>query len=139
MASFHAAMQTIERGLKTERLGIPVLAAQAGKHLYLDKPLAGSLREADSIVAVCESDELGDLEPWSPPKRNPNDPMGMWLMPPGSPFSAKPRQSWLTPPSMLCETYFNHFLDCIEHGNESAVSAEVAAAATDKTIRVPPR
>ena len=76
----------------------------------------------------------GDVEPWLPPKRNPDDPMGMWLMPPGSPFSAKPRQSWLTLPSTPCVTDLSHFLDCIEHGKESAVSAEVAAAATEVLI-----
>jgi len=93
----------------------------------------------------------GDVEPWMPPERNPDDPMGMWLMPPGSPFSAKPRQSWLTLPSTLCATDLSHFLDCIEHGEESAVSAEVAAAATavlmagyqsaatHKTVTLPPR
>ncbi len=73
----------------------------------------------------------GDIEPWSPPARNPEDPMGMWLMPPGSPFTAKPRNSWLMPPSTLCEADLGHFLDCIEHGSQPAVSAEVAAATTE--------
>jgi len=73
----------------------------------------------------------GDVEPWRPPKRNPEDPMGMWVTPPESPFSAKPRQSWLRPPSAYSVTDVSHFLDCIEQGKESVVSAEVAAAATE--------
>jgi predicted dehydrogenase len=73
----------------------------------------------------------GDAEPWVPPQRNPDDPMGMWVTPPGSPFAAKPRRSWLTPPSARDVTDASHFLDCIEHGKQSAVSAEVAAAATE--------
>jgi len=73
----------------------------------------------------------GDMKRWSPPKRNPDDPMGMWLLPPGSPFKAKPRQTWLTLPSDPCVADLGHFLDCIEHGRESTVSAGVAAAATE--------
>ena len=73
----------------------------------------------------------GDVEPWRPPERNPDDPMGMWAMPPGSPFSAKPRWSWLRAPSTSYVTDVSHFLDCIEMGKESVVSAEVAAAATE--------
>jgi predicted dehydrogenase len=73
----------------------------------------------------------GDVEPWGPPKRNPEDPMGMWAMPPDSPFSAKPRQSWLMPSSQRNVTDVSHFLDCIEQGKQSVVSAEVAAAATE--------
>ena len=57
--------------------------------------------------------------------------MGMWAMPPGSPFTAKPRQSWLTPPPTHDVTDASHFLDCIEDGKESVVSVEVAAAAMD--------
>jgi predicted dehydrogenase len=93
----------------------------------------------------------GDVEPWMPPRRNPDDPMGMWAMPPESPFSAKPRRSWLTPPPANNVTDASHFLDCIEQGKESVVSAEVAAAATEvlmagyqsaathKTITIPLR
>jgi predicted dehydrogenase len=72
----------------------------------------------------------GEVEPWRPPKRNPEDPMGMWATPPESPFSAEPRRSWLRPPSTYNATDASHFLDCIEYGRESVVSAEVAAAAT---------
>lgn len=72
----------------------------------------------------------GDVEPWSPPERNPEDPMGMWATPPEHPFNAEPRQSWLRPPSAN-HADASHFLDCIEQGRESVVSAEVAAAATE--------
>jgi predicted dehydrogenase len=73
----------------------------------------------------------GDVEPWHPPERNPEDPMGMWATPPDHPFSVKPRQSWLRPPSATDVTDASHFLDCIEQGKESVVSAAVAAAATE--------
>ncbi|MGD9853969.1 MAG: Gfo/Idh/MocA family protein [Planctomycetaceae bacterium] len=72
-----------------------------------------------------------DAAPWQPPDRNPDDPMGMWAAPPGSPYTIAPRLSWLTPPPMDSVTDVSHFLDCIEHGRESVVSAEVAAAATE--------
>jgi len=72
----------------------------------------------------------GDVEPWRPPKRNPEDPMGMWATPPEHPFSAKPRQSWLRPPSANSADA-SHFLDCIEQGRESIVTAELAAATTE--------
>ncbi|MFV1967242.1 MAG: Gfo/Idh/MocA family protein [Pirellulaceae bacterium] len=72
-----------------------------------------------------------DVDPWTPPERNPEDPMGMWATPPGSPFTVMPRQSWITPPPERNVTDVSHFLDCIEHGRESIVSAEVAAAATE--------
>jgi len=41
--------------VETERRGrVGVRCAQAGKHLYLDKPLAGSVEEADAIAAAVE-------------------------------------------------------------------------------------
>jgi len=71
-----------------------------------------------------------DVEPWQPPDRDPDDPMGMWAPPPGSGYTVKPRLSWLTPPSDAV-TDVGYFLDCIEHGRASLVSAELGAEATE--------
>jgi predicted dehydrogenase len=72
-----------------------------------------------------------DVDPWTPPASNPEDPMGMWTTLPGSPFEVKPRQSWITPPSEPYATDVSYFLDCIEHGKASMVSAEVGSTATE--------
>ena len=73
----------------------------------------------------------GDIEHWVPPECNPEDPMGMWTTPGESPFNAKPRRSWFSPPPLQNVTDVSHFLDCIEHGRESVVPADLAAAATE--------
>jgi predicted dehydrogenase len=68
-----------------------------------------------------------DEMPWLPPRTDPQDPMGFWK----STFDrieAGPKKAWLAPthegPSDAA-----YFLDCIEHGRPSDVSAEVGAAA----------
>ena len=71
-----------------------------------------------------------DVPPWMPPQRDPEDPMGMWATPPGSSFEPLPRQSWMTPPSTQ-RTDAEYFLDCIEQGRASVVTAEIAARATE--------
>ena len=71
-----------------------------------------------------------DVPPWMPPERNPEDPMAMWATPPASQFEAKPRDAWITPPSAL-RTDSEYFLDCIEQGRASVVTAKVAATATE--------
>lgn len=68
---------------------------------------------------------------WEPPARNPDDPMGMWATPPGSPYVIAPKRSWWTPGTSAPVTDVGHFLDSIEQGRDSLVSAEVAAAATE--------
>lgn len=72
-----------------------------------------------------------DADAWSPPPRNPDDPMGMWVTPEGSPYRALPKQSWLAAPWLDPVTDVAYFLDCLEQGRESDVSAQVAAGATE--------
>ena len=72
-----------------------------------------------------------DVEPWTSPERNPEDPMGMWKQPPGSRFTRRPKHAWVTPPAVGGNTDAAFFLDCIEKGRESDVSAALAAHVTE--------
>lgn len=72
-----------------------------------------------------------DAISWSPPPRNPDDPMGMWITPEGSLYQAAPKQSWLATPWLSPATDVTYFLDCLEQGRESSVSVQVAADATE--------
>jgi predicted dehydrogenase len=52
-------VQIVSATPDVERRGrVAVRCLSAGKHLYLDKPLAGSLEEADAIVAAADSSGL---------------------------------------------------------------------------------
>lgn len=72
-----------------------------------------------------------DNDPWTPPSRDPDDPMGMWTPLPDSPFKAAPKDAWQLPTSPSWATDAKHFLDCIEFGRQSEVSADVAAKASE--------
>ena len=67
-----------------------------------------------------------DSPAWSPPGRNPTDPMGMWDTPPGSPYKTTPRNDWFAPPATVVSD-FTYFLDCVEKGRQSDVSVSIAA------------
>lgn len=71
-----------------------------------------------------------DSEPWLLPRRNPDDPMGMWVAPDDSPYRPAPKQAWVAPPWLSPGTDVQYFLNCLEQGHVSEVSAEVAADAT---------
>ncbi len=67
-----------------------------------------------------------DEAPWLPPRLHPEDPMGFWK----STFEevgAAPKQAWLAPADTGTSDAAS-FLDCIEQGRPSDVSAEVGAA-----------
>ena len=72
-----------------------------------------------------------DVKPWTAPKRNPVDPMGMWAEASKGPFSARPKQAWFTAGGTGNQSDSDYFLDCIEQGHESEVSASLAAATTE--------
>jgi predicted dehydrogenase len=72
-----------------------------------------------------------DVESWSAPERDPEDPMGMWGGPKAAQYTAEPKQAWITPPENGRPTDTEYFLDCIEQGRESDVSAKLAAGATE--------
>ena len=72
-----------------------------------------------------------DVKSWTAPKRNPVDPMAMWGGSPEGPFSARPKQAWFTAGDTEGQSDTAYFLDCIEQGRESKVSAGLAAATTE--------
>jgi predicted dehydrogenase len=72
-----------------------------------------------------------DVDLWKAPPRDPDDPMGMWAVLPDSPFKAAPKESWMLPTASSGVADARHFLDCIEQGRQSEVSADLAAAATE--------
>lgn len=72
-----------------------------------------------------------DVDGWSPPARDPDDPMGMWGGAPKDPqFVPRQKRAWIAPPH-AGPTDVGYFLDCIENGRESDVSATLAAQATE--------
>ncbi len=94
--------------------------------------LAGTKRTVVVDVDRPRISVWADSVPWNAPERDPEDPMGMWG---GAPkpdhFVAKPRQVWITPPAAERASDAGWFLDCIELGRPSNVSADVAATATE--------
>ena len=72
-----------------------------------------------------------DVEAWSAPERDPEDPMGMWGGPKAAVYTPRAKRAWITPPSPSQPSDAEHFLDCIEAGRESDVSAPLAAQATE--------
>jgi predicted dehydrogenase len=70
-----------------------------------------------------------DATPWSPPERNPDDPLAMWFLPPQSPFVPQPKTCWTTP-SFNGQSDATYFLDRLEAGEPSDVPAGLAAVAT---------
>jgi predicted dehydrogenase len=72
-----------------------------------------------------------DTAAWAPPPRDPEDPMGMWVAPPESPFRAAPKQAWALPYAASWNLDTRVFLDCIEQGRPSDMHVGLAAAATE--------
>lgn len=72
-----------------------------------------------------------DADPWLPPLRDPDDPMGMWAPLPDSPYKAEPKNAWQLPTTPSWATDAKHFLDCVERGQQSEVSVDVAALASE--------
>lgn len=74
-------------------------------------------------------------EPWSAPPRDPADPMAMWAPLPDSPFAAQPKRDWFVPSAAAWSTDVSRFLDCLRTGQDSDITVELAAAATDVLLR----
>ncbi|MBI3468812.1 MAG: Gfo/Idh/MocA family oxidoreductase [Planctomycetes bacterium] len=70
-----------------------------------------------------------DEPPWSAPRRHPEDPMGFWSSTQKE-VSAPPKRAWLVASDGGKEDV-RYFLDCLEQGRPSDVSAKEAAAALE--------
>ncbi len=72
----------------------------------------------------------GDSAAWSPPPRDPLDPMGFWastMERAGTP----PKSDWYTPTQIPAKSDASLFLDCLQEDKEAAVSATDAAKASE--------
>jgi predicted dehydrogenase len=72
-----------------------------------------------------------DVEHWTAPQRDPEDPMGMWATPRPAPFTPRPKQAWTVPSKLRANDDIKRFLDCVEAGRASDVSAALGAEATE--------
>jgi predicted dehydrogenase len=68
-------------------------------------------------------DVWADEMPWLPPRIDPEDPMGFWK---STMEKAQTKNAWITP-SYADPSDVAHFLDCIQQGTRSDVSAQVGA------------
>jgi predicted dehydrogenase len=72
-----------------------------------------------------------EVEPWTAPRRDPEDPMGMWATPRPEEFTPRPKQAWIVPAALRANDDIKRFLDCIEAGRTSDVPAALGAEATE--------
>jgi len=71
-----------------------------------------------------------DVEPWTAPERDSEDPMGMWGGPKDARFEPKPKLDWVTT-SDAGSSDAKYFLDCVEQGRQSDVSVDLAGQTTE--------
>lgn len=74
---------------------------------------------------------FADAEPWRPPERDAEDPMGMWSGPKQPEYVAQPKQTWIAPAADAAARDVAYFLDCVETGRPSDVPVDLAAAVTE--------
>jgi len=127
MEDFAAVLLELEGGL--------VASLAVGRTGWRSHPMGGlnracvigtqGLASVDAYRPRCEV--WADQAPWLPPPVDPEDPMGFWKstlerIPSG------PKQAWVMPP-YDGPGDVAYFLDCVQHGRASDVSARVGAAA----------
>jgi predicted dehydrogenase len=131
MEDFGQMLLELEGGL--------VATISAGRTGWRSHPAAG-LNRACLIgrrdAAVFDADRprievWADVEPWTAPRRDPGDPMGMWATPPPEPFRPRPKQAWIVPAPVRANDDIKRFQDCIEAGRASDVPAALGAEATE--------
>jgi predicted dehydrogenase len=93
--------------------------------------LVGSRRTAIVDAHRPRIEVWSDSERWTPPPRDPDDPLSMWAPLPNSAFRAQPKVDWFTPTTNQWSTDTGRFLDALEHGREGEITVELAAAATE--------
>jgi predicted dehydrogenase len=131
MEDFGQMLLELEGGL--------VATISAGRTGWRSHPAAG-LNRACLIgrrgAAVFDADRprvevWADVEPWTAPGRDPEDPMGMWATPRPKEFTPRPKQAWIVPAPLRANDDIKRFLDCIEAGRASDVPAALGAEATE--------
>jgi predicted dehydrogenase len=131
MEDFGQMLLELEGGL--------VATISAGRTGWRSHPAAGLNRACllgSRDVAVFDADRprieaWADVEPWTAPERDPDDPMGMWATPRPKQFTSRPKSSWIVPPALRANDEITRFLDCVETGRASDVTAALGAEATE--------
>ena len=131
MEDFGQMLLELEGGL--------VATISAGRTGWRSHPAAGLNRvcligRRDAAVFDADRPRVevwADVEPWTAPPRDPEDPMGMWATPRPEPFTPRPKQAWIVPSSLRANDDIKRFLDCIEAGRASDVPAAMGAEATE--------
>src|SRR5262249_55233986 len=134
MEDFGVALVELEGG------GVASIAA--GRTGWRSHPAGGMNRNyliGDKGVAAVDAhrprlEVSAEAEPWVPPRKNPLDPMGFWTST-TTEAGAVPKTAWQTPPANVRDE-FAYFLDCVEAGRASDVSAQVAARVNDLLLSV---
>jgi predicted dehydrogenase len=93
--------------------------------------LAGAKSVATVDAHLPRAAVWSDAPSWTPPERDPEDPMGMWSPPGAERYAARPKRDWIFAESLNPGEDVEYFLDCIESGKESDVPAELAARAME--------
>ena len=75
-------------------------------------------------------DIASDRPEWTPPPRDPLDPMGFWASTMDR-AQARPRTDWYSPQTMPAVSDQSLFLDCLEKNENAIISATVAAHASE--------
>ena len=73
---------------------------------------------------------VSDSAPWTPPPRDPLDPMGFWSST-ITRANAAPKKNWYTPATLPAKSDQSLFLDCLEQEKEAEVTAADAAKASE--------
>ena len=125
MEDYAVALMELEGGLTA--------TLACGRTGWRSHPMGGMNRTTligDQGVASIDAyrprlEVWADENPWLPPKLHPQDPMGFWK----STFEevdAAPKQAWVSTGG-AGKSDAAYFLDCIEHGRQSEVSADRGA------------
>jgi predicted dehydrogenase len=118
-----------------------VATISAGRTGWRSHPAGGLNRVAlvgSKDAAIVDADHprvavWADADAWTPPQRDPEDPMGMWGGPKPKRYAARVKQAWIAPPA-AAQSDVGYFLDCIAQGRASDVSALLAAHATEALL-----
>ena len=76
---------------------------------------------------------VSDQPPWTPPPRDPDDPMSFWSST-GEKAPRRPKPDWYKPETLPARSDQSMFLDSIEQGAESEVTVADGAAATEAML-----